>query len=277
MVPVQVTEHVFIARTCPVWRPSPSAHRATGRRTTGAPAPGRQPDQPHRHVAGRGAAAHPQRPVDTVPVAPQRGSHRERHSSDRAAGPTAVAAILDRIRASPVVHADETGWRMTGPMARVDFQRCAANATSCGGVGAVAWTSRAWRIVLRSAGQRLRAYHHYAVAVAAVGPPAAGHPRPAHPLPQRRRTGPMGRGSPPALGSQSLQPSRAMAKACCPTGLGAEAAGHLPSIPRSDPSAVQGKLCRRIDHIKELFVLRGLLCHSGQQCRGAVSAIWPTA
>ena len=26
----------------------------------------------------------------------------------------AVAAILDRIRASPVVHADETGWRQSG-------------------------------------------------------------------------------------------------------------------------------------------------------------------
>ncbi len=26
----------------------------------------------------------------------------------------AVAAILDRIRASPVVHADETGWRQHG-------------------------------------------------------------------------------------------------------------------------------------------------------------------
>ena len=31
--------------------------------------------------------------------------------------------------------------------------------------------------------------------------------------------------------SQSLQPSRAMAKACCPTGLGAEAAGSLPPFP----------------------------------------------
>ena len=101
------------------------------------------------------------------------------------------------------------------------------------------------------------AYHHYDGPQAAVlGPPAAGHPRPAHPLPQRRRTGPMGRGSPPALcRSQSLQPSRAMAKACCPTGLGAEAAGHLPALSCTDPSAVQGKLCRRIErHIKELFV-----------------------
>ena len=43
----------------------------------------------------------------TVSVAPQRGGH-ERHPSH---GKPAVAAILDRIRGSPVVHADETGWR----------------------------------------------------------------------------------------------------------------------------------------------------------------------
>ena len=54
-----------------------------------------------------------------------------------------------------------------------------------------------------------------------------------------------------------------MAKACCPTGLGAEAVGHPPPSTHAflaDPSAVQGKLCRRIErhiierHIKELFV-----------------------
>ena len=62
-----------------------------------------------RHAAGRGAATHPQRPV----------GHRIScalgaivSAIDRAAG--AVAAILDRIRASPVVHADETGWREDG-------------------------------------------------------------------------------------------------------------------------------------------------------------------
>ena len=35
------------------------------------------------------------------------------HQTAQQAQP-AVAAILDRIRASPVVHADETGWRQNG-------------------------------------------------------------------------------------------------------------------------------------------------------------------
>ena len=40
--------------------------------------------------------------------------HRERHSPDRAAGPTGSGRDPGRIRASPVVHADETGWRQNG-------------------------------------------------------------------------------------------------------------------------------------------------------------------
>ena len=63
----------------------------TGRRGTGAPTPGRQPDQPHRHATGRRAAADPQHPVVSAhrpSAAPQRGGHCERHSPDRATGPT---------------------------------------------------------------------------------------------------------------------------------------------------------------------------------------------
>ena len=63
----------------------------TGRRGPGPAAPRRQPAQPDRHATGRRAAADPQRPVVSghrASVAPQRGGHRERHSPDRAAGPT---------------------------------------------------------------------------------------------------------------------------------------------------------------------------------------------
>ena len=166
-------------------------------------------------------------------IAPQRGGHCAIHQTAQRAQPA-----WPRIRASPVVHADETGWREDGANGYV----WTANATSCGGVARRWWTKR-W--ASRSP---------ISTPPTIAGPPAAV-PRRAHPLPQRRRTGPMDRGSPPALcRSQSLQPSRAMAKACCPTGLGAEAAGHCRPF-LSDPSAVQGKLCRRIErHIKELFV-----------------------
>ena len=63
----------------------------TGRRGPGPAALRRQPARPDRHAAGRGAAAHPQRPVVSghrASVAPQRGSHRECHPSHGAAGPT---------------------------------------------------------------------------------------------------------------------------------------------------------------------------------------------
>ena len=64
VVPVQVTEHVFIARTCPACRRSLAYPQHNWlRRGTGAPTPGRQPDQPHRHATGRRAPADPQHPV----------------------------------------------------------------------------------------------------------------------------------------------------------------------------------------------------------------------
>ena len=238
----------------------------------------------------------------------------------------AVAAILDRIRASPVVHADETGWRQSGangymwtfstPTERYFLrtllpaagsgqnsrgrgaERCflrsigqrllrclpplrwpqaglyakSNNSNGCPRSGAAPpvagvgrfFTVRSWPRHSGTPGRAVSATRRLprscclkcvkSSQAAVLGAPAAGHPRPAPPLPQRRRTGPMGGGSPPALcRSQSLQPSRAMAQACCPTGLGAEAAGHRPAPFLSDPSAVQGKLCRRIKrHIKSL-------------------------
>ena len=96
---------------------SPSAHRATGRSSTGAPTPERQPVS--RIATLREEGRLPIRSIqwylDTV--------HQLRlsvgaivsaiHQTAQRAQP-AVAAILDRIRASPVVHADETGWRQNG-------------------------------------------------------------------------------------------------------------------------------------------------------------------
>ena len=73
----------------------------------------------------------------------------------------AVAAILDRIRASPVVHADETGWRQSGangyvwtfstPTERYFLRALLPAAGSGQGGGG----RGAGRVVLRSAGQRL--------------------------------------------------------------------------------------------------------------------------
>ena len=52
------------------------------------------------------------------------------HQTAQRAQP-AVAAILDRIRASPVVHADETGWRQNGNNGYVWTFSTPTDATSC--------------------------------------------------------------------------------------------------------------------------------------------------
>ena len=117
VVPVQVTEHVYIARTCPACR---------RRCTPPAVLDGVVLGQQRRGVnllsliatlreEGRRPIRSVQWYLDTV--------HQLRrsvgaivsaiHRMAQRAQP-AVAAILDRIRASPVVHADETGWRQSG-------------------------------------------------------------------------------------------------------------------------------------------------------------------
>ena len=241
VVPVQVTEHVFIARICPACRRRrlPTAQldgAALGRQRLGVNVLSRIATL---REEGRLPTRSIQWYLDTV--------HQLRlsvgaivsaiHQTAQRAQP-AVAAILDRIRASPVVHADETGWREDGangyvwtfstPTERYFLRRGRGKAVVDEALG------ESFSGVLVS--DCYAAYHHYDGPKHydgpnnGAGPTCCGtSPRPAHPLPQRRRTGPMGRGSPPALcRSQSLQPSRALAKACCPTGLGAEAAGHLP-------------------------------------------------
>ena len=116
-VPVQVAEHVYLARTCPACR---------RRCTPPAELDGVVLGQQRRGVnllsliatlreEGRRPIRSVQWYLDTV--------HQLRlsvgaivsaiHRTAQRAQP-AVAAILDRIRASPVVHADETGWRQHG-------------------------------------------------------------------------------------------------------------------------------------------------------------------
>ena len=133
---------------------APSARIGTGRRGTGVAAPGRQPDQPHRHAADgwppiRGGQWY----LDTV--------HQLRlsvgamvsaiHRTAQRAQP-AMAAILDRIRASPVVHAGKTrptkpaGVRM-GTTVTSGLSAPPPSATSCGGVGAKQSWTRRWAIL----------------------------------------------------------------------------------------------------------------------------------
>ncbi len=117
VVPVQVTEHVFIARTCPVCRRRrvPTAQLdgvALGRQRLGV-------NLISRIATLREEGRLPIRSIQWY----LRTVHQLRlsvgaivsaiHQTAQQAQP-AVAAMVDRIRASPVVHADETGWRQNG-------------------------------------------------------------------------------------------------------------------------------------------------------------------
>ena len=117
VVPMQVTEHIYIARTCPVCR---------RRCTPPVELDGVVLAQQRRSVnvvsriatlreEGRLPIRSVQWYLDTVlQLRRSVGAIVSAiHQTAQQAQP-AVAAILDCIRASPVVHADETGWRQSG-------------------------------------------------------------------------------------------------------------------------------------------------------------------
>ena len=156
VVPAQVTEHVYIARTCPACRrrctpPAELDGVVLGRQRLGV------------NVLSRIATL---REEGRLPIRSIQWYLRTVHQLSLSVGAIvsaihqtaqqaqpAVAGMVDRIRASPVVHADETGWRQNGNNGYVcepltnHFQHShrtllPANATSCGGVGARRWWTK---------------------------------------------------------------------------------------------------------------------------------------
>ena len=117
VVPAQVTEHIYIARTCPACRrrctpPAELDSVVLGQQRLGVNllsliATLREEGRlPIRSVQWYLETVHQLRlSVGAIVSAIHRTAQRAQ---------PAVAAILDRIRASPVVHADETGWRQSG-------------------------------------------------------------------------------------------------------------------------------------------------------------------
>ena len=157
VVPVQVTQHVFIARTCPVCRrrrvpPAQLDGVALGRQRLGV------------NVLSRIATL---REEGRLPIRSiqwyLRTVHQLRlsvgaivsaiHQTAQQAQP-AVAAMVDRIRASPVVHADETGARGRRQWLRVDFQHSHRALLPAAGSGQGGGGRSAGRVILRSTGQR---------------------------------------------------------------------------------------------------------------------------
>ena len=159
VVPAQVTEHVYMARIYPGCRRRrvPTAQldgAALGRQRLGVNLISRIATL---REEGRLPIRSVQWYLDTVHQL--RLSVGAIHRTAQRAQP-AVAAILDRIRASPVVHADETGWREDGangyvwtfstPTERYFLRTLLPAAGSGQGGGG----RSAGRVVLRSAGQR---------------------------------------------------------------------------------------------------------------------------
>ena len=226
VVPVQVTEHVYIARTCPACRRRCTPPAELDGVVLGQQRLRRQPAQPDRHAAGRGAAAHPQRPVVSghrASVAPQRGGHRERHPSHGAAGPT-------------------SGGRDPGPHPRQPSGPRRRNRLASERANGYVWTfstpteryfpcSSQGQALLRDI-HDLRTLYPDAAPLARWADAVHGIYDRAkactHPQAKRRRTA-------------QLALERQLLALCQPF--------------RHDPSVTQAKLCRRIErHIRELFV-----------------------
>ena len=260
VVPAEVTEHVFIARTCPLCRKrrlprDPLKGLAAGRQRLGA-------NLVSLIVTLREEARLPVRTIQWY----LRTFHqlklsvgaivRAVHQVARQAGP-AVGELLERIRSSPVVHADETGWRENGrngyvwtfstPMERFFLRR------GRGGAVVDEVLDESFEGILVS--DFYGAYHHYPGlkqrcwahllrdihTLKAWYPEDAVLARWAHGAQQlyAKAREWAARGRPLPQGQLALE-ERLLA--LC-----------LPFL--KDSLAVQAKLCRRIErHIKELFV-----------------------
>ena len=250
VVPVQVTEHVCIARTCPVCR-----RRRVPTAQLDGPALWRQ--RLGVNVLSRIATLREEGRLPIRSVHQLRLSVGAIHQTAQQAQP-AVAAILDRIRASPVVHADETGWRQNGnngyvwtfstPTERYFLRRGRGKAVVDEALGEsfsgvlvsdcyAAYhhydgpKQRCWAHLLRDIHDLVALYPkdtalaQWAAAVHQLYEEAKAF---SHPQAQRRRVA-------------QLAWERQLLVICQPF--------------LADPLALQGRLCRRIErHIKELFV-----------------------
>ena len=174
VVPVQVTEQVCIARTCPACRrrcipPAQLDGVALGRQRLGVNLISRiatlreEGRLPIRSIQWYLCTVHQLRlSVGAIVSAI--------HQTAQQAQP-AVAAILDRIRASPVVHADETGWRQNGNNGYVwTFSTPTERYFPCSSQGQALRRGRSKAVVDEALGESFSgvlvsdfyaAYHHY--------------------------------------------------------------------------------------------------------------------
>ena len=200
VVPAEVTEHVFIARTCPLCRKrrlpqDPLKGLAVGRQRLGA-------NLVSLIVTLREEGLLPVRTIQWY----LRTFHqlklsvgaivRAVHQVARQGG-AEVGEVLEGIRSSPVVHADETGWREKGKNGYVwDFQHAHGAVLPAPGPGWEGGGRGLGRVLRRDSGERLlRSLPPLPrTQTEMLGPLTAGHSRAEGLVPGRRRAGPVGLG-----------------------------------------------------------------------------------
>ena len=193
-VPAQVTEHVYLARTCPQCRRCcvPKAQLdgvVMGKQRLGV-------NVISLIAALREEARLPLRTIqwylDTVHgLRLSLGAIVNATRTVAGKAQTELAGILERVRGSPVVHADETGWREDGHNGYVcepltnHFQHLRPAVLPAAWSGQGRGRRSPGQGVCWRAGQRLlcRLPPLRRSQATLLGSPAAGHPRPACPLP----------------------------------------------------------------------------------------------
>ena len=261
VVPVQVTEQVYLARTCPACRrrctpPAELEGVVLGQQRLGVNllsliATLREEGRlPIRSVQWYLDTVHQlRRSVGAIVSAI--------HQTAQRAQP-AVAQVLDRIRASPVVYADETGWREDGANGYVwTFSTLTERYFLRQGRGKAVGTKR-WAMLSPEywSADFYAAYHHY------DGPKQRCWAHLLRDIHDQRTRYP--KDAALARWAAAVHQLYVAAKACNHPEPWHRRVAQLawerkllalgrPFV--ADPSAVQGKLCRRIErHIKELFV-----------------------
>ena len=260
-VPVQITEHAYIARTCPGCRrrcvpPAQLDGVALGRQRLGVnvmsliAALREEARLPFRTIRWYLGAVHGLRlSTGAIVDATKRVAHQAH---------VVMADIVERIRGSPVVHTDETGWRENGNNGYVwTFSTPSQRYFLRRGRGKV--------VVDEVLGEEFSgvlvsdfyaAYHHY------DGPKQRCWAHLLRDIHDRRTLYPDD--APLAQWADAVHRLYVQAKAFTHPSLLRRRATQLALEQRllaicqpflDDPSATQAKLCRRIErHVKELFV-----------------------
>ena len=178
-VPVEVAEHVYIARTCPQCQRCCTPTAQLGVNLVSLIAALREEARlPFRTSQWYLDTVHGLRlSLGAIVDATQRVARKAQ---------AVMADIVERIRGSPVVHADETGWLAGGRTQRpcVDFQHSYPAVLPATGPGQDGGGRSPGRGVCWRAGQRLlrRLPSLRRPQATLLGPPVAGRPRPARTL-----------------------------------------------------------------------------------------------